>query len=170
MSQAIRAAIESASTYLTEHPDEAAYTDSLASATLGEGLRVAVRTPTGGTLETDMTTGIGGRGEHPSPGWLLRAAAASCVATLAAMRAAQLGVEGLTCEVDVDSRSDDRGILGLADDIPAGPLSMRVAVRLAAPGADEGTLRAIGEWAVTHCPVCDAIGRAVPVAKEITPG
>ncbi len=37
MTDAIRAAIEGASEYLAEHPDEARYTDSLATAHVEEG-------------------------------------------------------------------------------------------------------------------------------------
>ncbi len=57
----------------------------------------------------------------PSPGWLLRAAEASCVATLITMRAAMLGIDLDTLEVTVDSVSDDRGLLGVDDTVPAGP-------------------------------------------------
>ena len=113
MTDAIRTAIESASAYLVEHPDEARYTDSLATARIEEGLRIGVDGPNGESLVTDMPGAVGGGGAAPSPGWFLRAAVAACVTSLAVMRAAQLGVEGFTCEVEVDSESDDRGILGL---------------------------------------------------------
>jgi len=45
MTDAIRAAIEGASEYLAEHPDEARYTDSLATAHVEEGLRIRVNGP-----------------------------------------------------------------------------------------------------------------------------
>ena len=97
----------------------------------------------------------------------MRASVASCVASLAAMRAAQLGIAGLRCEVDVDSESDDRGILGLDDEVPAGPLSMRIVLRLAADDASAEQLRALAGWAVEHCPASDAVSRAVAVTVEV---
>ena len=170
MTDAIRTAIEGASAYLTEHPDEAHYTDSLATARIESGLRIRVSGPNAEELVTDMPGAVGGGGSAPSPGWYLRAAIAACVTSLAVMRAAQLGVDGFGCEVEVDSESDDRGILGLDDAVPAGPLSTRVAFRITAPGADQAQLREVAEWAVAHCPVSDAVRRAVPLTVEVETG
>ncbi len=170
MTDAIRTAVEAASAYLTEHPDEARYTDSVAVARLGAGLHVRVEGAAGEAMETDMPGAVGGSGAAPGPGWYLRAATAACVASLAGMRAAQLGLAGFTCEVEVDAESDDRGILGLDGTVPAGPLSVRIGIRLAADGADAGALDEIAGWAVDHCPVSDALRRAVTVRVETTPG
>ena len=170
MTDAIRTAIEGASAYLTQHPEEARYTDSLASARIESGLRIRVTGPADEELVTDMPPAVGGGGSAPSPGWFLRAAVAACVTSLAAMRAAQLGIPDFSCEVDVDSESDDRGILGLDDDIPAGPLSTRIAFRIAAAGTDRERLREVAEWAVAHCPVSDAVRRAVPLKVEVEVG
>jgi uncharacterized OsmC-like protein len=164
----IRAAIEGASAYLTEHPDEARYTDSLATARVESGLRVRVDGPNGEVLETDMPAAVGGAGSGASPGWYLRASVAACVASLATMRSAQVGLQGFACEVDVDSESDDRGILGLDATVPGGPLSMRVRLRMHADGVGLDRLEEIAVWAVEHCPVSDAIRRAVPVHIEVT--
>lgn len=160
----IRDAVANASTYLREHPSEARYRDSQATAKLGSGLRVVVNGPSGERLETDMPRGIGGGGTMPSPGWFYRAAAASCVASLIGIRAASLGVDipADAVEVVVDTESDDRGILGLAD-VPAGALGMRVVVSLAASRIDRATFEPIARWAVDHCPVTDTTRRAVPV-------
>ena len=165
MTDAIRTAIEGASSYLTEHPDEASYTDSLATARVEDGLRIRVDGPNGESLLTDMPGAVGGGGAAPSPGWFLRAAVAACVTSLAVMRAAQLGIEGFTCEVEVDSQSDDRGILGLDASVPGGPLSMRIGFRMS--GAASDRLDEIANWAVEHCPVSDAVRRAVPVTVEL---
>ncbi|MCA1588727.1 MAG: OsmC family protein [Chloroflexi bacterium] len=167
MTDAIRGAIDGASAYLTEHPDEARYTDSQATATLGEGLHVRVEGPNGERLDTDMPGAVGGAGSAPSPGWFLRAAVASCVASLARMRAAQIGLEGFAGSVEVDSESDDRGILGLEASVPAGPLSMRIRFRVSATGDDAARLRAVADWAVDHCPVSDVVRRAVPLSVEV---
>ncbi|HET7684934.1 MAG TPA: OsmC family protein [Candidatus Limnocylindria bacterium] len=114
-----------------------------------------------------MVRSVGGSASAPSPGWLLRAAESSCVATLVAMRAAMLGITLETVEVTVDSESDDRGLLGIDEEVPAGPLSGRVAVRVTAPGVDAATLDEIARWAVKHCPVCDALERPVPITVEV---
>lgn len=170
MTDAIRTAIEGASAYLTEHPDEARYTDSIATARVGEGLHVRVEGPAGETLETDMPGAVGGGNAHPSPGWFMRAAVAACVASLATMRAAQLGWTGFSVEVDVDSESDDRGILGLDPSTPAGPLSMRIGLRMTADDRGLEQLEELAVWAVDHCPVSDAVHRGVPVHVEVSGG
>jgi hypothetical protein len=83
------------------------------------------------------------------------------------MRAAQVGVEIRSLEVDVDSVSNDLGILGIDPDVPAGPLSARVAVRLAlAEGGDPRQAGDLVDWAVDHCPVTDTIRRAVPLTVD----
>jgi len=168
MTDAIRAALEGAGAYLAEHPDEARYTDSLATARLESGLRVAVEGPAGERLVTDMPPSVGGSGSAPSPGWFLRAAVAACALSLATMRAAQLGMSGFHCVVEVDSESDDRGILGLDPSTPGGPLSMRIGFRMAAEGANLAQLEEIAVWAADHCPVSDAVRRGVPVHIEVT--
>jgi uncharacterized OsmC-like protein len=170
MTDAIRTAIQGASAYLTDHPDEARYTDSLATARVDDALHVVVVGPGGERLETDMPGAVGGTGQLPSPGWYLRAAVAACAASLALMRAAQLGLDGFHCEVDVDSESDDRGILGLDASTPAGPLSVRIGFRMTAVDAGLDRLEEIAVWAVEHCPVADAVRRGVPVHIEVTAG
>ena len=156
---AIGEALSGAVAYVTAHPDEARYTDSAATAILSEGLAVTVTGPDGVVIRTDMPNSVGGHGTGPSPGWLLRAAQASCLATLIAMRAAQLGLEHGPIEVVVDSESDDRGILGIDESVPAGPLSSRARVKVDVAG---GSREEIVSWADDHCPVQDAVRRAVP--------
>jgi uncharacterized OsmC-like protein len=159
----IRAKLEAAGAYLTEHPDEARYTDSVATARVVEGLRVRAEGPGGMVVETDMPESVGGANAAQSPGWLFRAALASCVATLIAMRAAQEEMDASGLVVEVDSESDDRGILGLDESTPAGPLSIRVRVS----GASDD-IRQVVEWAFEHCPVQDAAARAIPITLQLT--
>ncbi|HZA61014.1 MAG TPA: OsmC family protein [Actinomycetota bacterium] len=163
----IKGSIEKAIEYLSEHPDEARYTDTVATAVMEEGLRCRVDGPAGESLTTDMSKSVGGEESAPSPGWLFRAALASCDATLIAMRAAQLGVTLTRLEVVVDSESDDRGVLGTDPSVPSGPFSIRVRVDAAAAGAEPAQLRDIVEWGVDHCPVCDAAKRPVNVSLEM---
>lgn len=160
-------AISNATTYLKAHPEEARYTDSAAVAKLVSGLTVTVTDPNGRSITTDMSTGIGGGDTAPSPGWLFRAALAACDTTLIAMRAAMLGVELTEVEVTINSESNDYGILGIDDSVPSGPLGIRTHVRAKAKGVTAPQLRNLVDWAVAHCPVCDAAKRAVPMTLEI---
>jgi uncharacterized OsmC-like protein len=160
-------AVRAAREYVRTHPDEARYTDTAATARLEAGLLVRVEGPGDATVMSDMPPSVGGRGKAPSPAWFLRAGHAACVATLIGMRAAEEAVDLTRLEVVVDSQSDDRGILGV-DDIPAGPLSTSVRIALAADGVPDDRLREIADWGVAHCPVDDAIRRAVLVKVEIS--
>jgi uncharacterized OsmC-like protein len=166
----IATAIAGARAWVAGHRTEARYRDSAATATVDDGLRMRVVGADGASITTDMTAGIGGGGSAPSPGWLLRAANAACIATLIAMRAADQGVRLDGLEVTVDSESDDAGLLDVDASVPAGPLSMRVSVRVADSSAAEAQVREIVAWGVAHCPVCDAVKRAVPVDVEVAIG
>ena len=163
----IKESIEKAVQYLSENPADARATDSRAVATLGEALRVDVEGTNGEKTVTDMPASIGGRGEHPSPGWLFRAGIASCVASTIGMEAAREGIELTSLEVEVDSESDDRGILGMDESVPAGPLSTRIQVRAKASGVEDRRFRELLEVGAARCPVCDATKRAVDVSLEI---
>jgi uncharacterized OsmC-like protein len=167
VTETIRAAIDAATGWLREHADEARYTDSLATARLDGGLRVRVSGPNGEALMTDMPAAVGGNASAISPGWAFRAALAACVLSLVAMRAAQLGIDPFACEVDVDSESDDRGILGLDPEVPAGPIAVRIGFRMSESNATRAQLDEIARWAVAHCPVAEAVSRAIPVRIEI---
>src|SRR5213593_4100861 len=162
----IRDALGNAVAYLKAHPDEARYTDSPATAILENGLAVTVHGPQGLSIRTDMPKSVGGAEGSPSPGWLLRAAQASCLATLIAMRAAEQGLAPGRIEVMVDSESDDRGILGIDDSVPAGPLSSRALVQVELAGPAQDKFDAVIRWADMHCPVQDAVRRAVPCRVE----
>jgi uncharacterized OsmC-like protein len=120
-------------------------------------------------MTTDMPTSVGGTNTSASPGWYLRAAEASCVATLIAMRAAQTGVAITELAVTVDSQSNDYGILGIDGYTPAAPLSTRVAVNMRCD-ADQKTARKLVDWAIEHCPVTDAVRRAIPMSVEVDAG
>jgi hypothetical protein len=72
--------------------------------------------------------------------------------------------------VNVVTRSDDRGMLGVDDSVPAGFLSARMQVRLAAANSDAKTLEALASWGVAHSSMADALRRAVPLETEIAVG
>ena len=123
--------------------------------------------PQGEDLVTDMPAAVGGGGAGLSPGWLLRAGVASCAASLIAMEAARAGLTTVRLTIEVDSESDDRGILGMDADVFAGPLSVRIRVDAAFEGGDPADGEAAIHRGIERCPVADAVGRAVPVTLEI---
>lgn len=159
---AIGQAIAGVRSHLSSHPEDGRSTDSAAHARLVDGLRVQVEGPNGWMIDTDMATAVGGGGTAPSPGWLLRAAVASCDAVLIAMQAAEEGVELRTLEAHVTSESDDRGLLGLGD-VPAGPLAVTLRVRIGGAATTAEELTALVERALRRSPVSDALKRVVPV-------
>lgn len=153
--------------YLKENPKDALSNDPPIIAVMENGLRCRATGKDGETVVTDMPEAIGGDGTAPTPGWLSRAALATCDATRIALHAAQLGVTLDTLEVTADSVSDDRGLLGLDKSIPAGPLSLRTRVAIGAEGVAEEVLREIVDFAVTHSPVADGCRRATPSTVEV---
>ena len=165
---AIRNALENAAGHLAENPSDATGLDTPATAILAGGLSCRVEGPFG-QLTTDMAESLGGGGSAPSPGWLMRAALASCDATIVAMEAARSGIELTKLAVSVVSESDNRGVLGVGD-APPGPLSVRVRIELAASNAGEDELRELVHRAESRSAVLDAVSRAVPVTTEVVTG
>jgi uncharacterized OsmC-like protein len=149
----IRAALERTSRMLAEQPQKAKSKNALATARLLDGLRCEVKGPNGETLHTDMPPALGGAASAPNPGWVLRAAVASCTATVIAMRAARLGVDLTTLEVTIESDSDSRGLLGLDEKVSAGLTSLATRVKIGAADAPAEDLRELARWGDRHSPV-----------------
>ena len=84
-----------------------------------------------------------------------------------AIRAAHEGVHLDRLEVTVTSESDDRGMLGVGEGVPPGPLNSSALVTISAREAPPDKLREIIKWAGQHSPVGDALSRAVPHAVEV---
>ncbi len=167
--ESISRAIATASDHLTEHPEAGSGTDTAATAVRGEGLRFRVEGPQGEVI-TDMSKTVGGGATAPTPGWLLRAALASCDATAVAMEAARKGVELTDLTVTVESDSDFRGVLGVDDSVHPGPGAVRVRIQLAGANATEAQLREIVQRAESRSPVHDALVREISMTTEIVTG
>jgi uncharacterized OsmC-like protein len=167
--ESIRSAVQSASEYLARHPEAGTGPDATAVAVLDEGLRFRITGPNGEAV-TDMGRDVGGGATAPTPGWLMRAALASCDATVIAMEAAREGIELTDLTVTVDSESDSRGVLGIDDSVPPGPLAVRVRIELAARNATEDQLRELVRRAESRSAVGDALAREISVTTEIVPG
>ena len=163
----IRESMQGVIEYYTQNPDKALSHDKEAVAVVEEGLRVRATGPDGQTLVCDMPKVLGGNASAPTPGWTMRAALANCEVVMIALRAAQLGVELTTLEVRVGSVSDDRGMLGMNDSKPAGPLNMNVSIRIGAKGVASEKLHEIIEWAEKHSPVGEPLGRVMPTEYAV---
>lgn len=157
----IRETLAKTSKMLGEQPEKARVKNAPATATLMDGLRCRVTGPAGEEVRTDMPAGMGGAASAPNPGWLMRAALASCNATAIAMRAATRGISVAALEVTVTSESDSRGLLGLDEKVPAGLQGMRIQVKVSAPGTAARELEELVRWACAHSPVgCANLGAA----------
>jgi len=161
----ISKAIESLSAAISADPAKAR-AKSAATARLAEGLKCEVTGPRNERVVTDMPAAIGGKGSAPNPGWLLRAAVASCTATVIATRAAKLGVALSALEVTVESESDQRGLLGLDDSISAGLGAWRTRVKIAG-NAQAQALREIVAWADAHSPVGCTVRQGSACSLEV---
>jgi uncharacterized OsmC-like protein len=150
---AVREALEKLTRIFTEQPEKARSKNAAAVAFLREGLRCRVAGPNGEHLETDMPSAMGGGATGPNPGWLLRASLASCEATVIAMRAAQQGITLTALDVTVESESDNRGILGFDNSVPAALQRLSTRVRIGAQNATADELRSLVAWAEEHSPV-----------------
>jgi uncharacterized OsmC-like protein len=165
----ISAAVQRVEDAFTKKPGLALQPDSPAHAVLTAGLAIEVRHPGGHVVRTDMPTALGGGGDEVTPGWLLRAALASCTATVIAMRAERLGIRLDRLEVSAHSRSDARGLLGLGDAVPPGPLDVDLQIRLETAGVAPQLLADLVAWADAHSPVTDALRRALQVRVTVDP-
>jgi uncharacterized OsmC-like protein len=166
----IRESILNVRSTLAAKSDAGPAPDRPAVAVIEDGLRCRVEGGDDWAVVTDMPAAVGGGGAAPTPGWLIRAALASCAATTIAMRAAELEIALTRLEVTAESETDMRGLLAAGDGVVPGPVSARLRVRLASDAADERRLEELVEWADRHSPVGDCVRRAVPVELEITTG
>ncbi len=165
----ISAAVQRVEDTFTKKPGLALQPDTPAHAVLTAGLAIEVRDPHGHVVHTDLPAVMGGGGDEAAPGWLLRAGLASCTATVIAMRAERLGIRLDRLEVSAHSRSDARGLLGLGDAVPPGPLDVDLQIRLEAAGVAPQVLADLAAWADAHSPVTDALRRALQVRVTVNP-
>ena len=166
----IRESIINVRSALEAQADAGPAPDRPAIAVIEDGLRCRAEGGDGWAVVTDMPAPVGGGGTAPTPGWLIRAALASCAATTIAMRAAELEIALTRLEVRAESETDMRGLLGAGDSVDPGPVRARLHVDLAAEEADEQRLEELVRWADSHSPVGDCLRRAVAVELEIVVG
>ena len=163
----IRTSLEKRGAALAANPEKARIHAGPETAIHEGGLRFRVEAPNGQAIYTDMPTGLGGGASAPSPGWYLRAALASCTATVIAMRAARLGITLTTLTVGVEADTDQRGLLGTDDRVSAGVSALRTHVRIGADGVDADTLRGLVTWGDAHSPVACTVRNAPACAIDV---
>jgi uncharacterized OsmC-like protein len=170
--RAISGAMDRLTTILRRRPEFGLHDDTPAIARWEGGLRVVSSHENGTQLVTDMPAELGGGGAQVTPGWLMRAGLASCAATRIAMAAAAGQIELEILEVSANSRSDARGLLGMADTdgapVDAGPRDVELNVRISAPGIAPDRLRALVEESHRCSPVSNALCHAVPISLRLT--
>ena len=166
----IRESIINVRSALEAKADAGPAPDRPAIAVIEDGLRCRAEGGDGWAVVTDMPAPVGGGGTAPTPGWLIRAALASCAATTIAMRAAELEITLTRLEVRAESETDMRGLLGAGKGVDPGPVGARLHVELTARGADEQRLEELVRWADSHSPVGDCLRRSVAVELEIVAG
>jgi uncharacterized OsmC-like protein len=167
----IAASMERVVSALRRKPQAGLHDDDPSTVRWAGGLRTVARSAAFGEVVTDMPATIGGEESAPTPGWLLRTALASCAVTRIAMEAAAQGIELQTLEAHASSRSDLRGLVGLAEPdgrpVPAGPLAMGLHVRIAAAGVDPGRLRALVEATPGCSPVTCALEQPLAIGLHV---
>jgi len=139
-----------------------------AKAVVENGLMCRIQSPDGKFIKTDMSEILGGTATANSPGWLSRAAIASCDATLLAMRAAREGIVLDKIEVKVDACSDGRGMFL---DIGVSPASseIRVLFNVRATNVSRVKIKELVDWVVAHSPVGNDSTRAIKMIIDIEP-
>ena len=164
-------ALQRVRTVFARRPEAAIHADEPAIARWEQGLRVVSRHANGAQVATDMPRELGGQGEDLTPGWLLRAALASCLATRIAMEAAARDIVLTRLEVVAASESDVRGLFGMTDGagerISPGPRTVQLRISIAAPDVAAETLRTVIEESHRCSPVQAALERPVAVDLRI---
>lgn len=172
--QDLAAALERVHSVLKRRPEAGVHDDAPATARWQGGTRVVASHANGTQIASDMPTEFGGTGDHVTPGWLFRAGFASCANTSIVMAAAATGIELDALEVRASSRSDSRGLLGMAgadgEPVFAGPGDVQLHVAISAKGVSAERLRELVEAGVRCSPIPNAVRQATPFALIIEVG
>ncbi len=172
--QDLAAALQRVHAVLQRRPETGLHDDAPATARWTGGTRVVASHANGQQVATDMPTELGGSGDQVTPGWLFRAGFASCAATSIVMAAAREGIALTALELRASSRSDARGLLGMADvngePVDAMPCDVQLQVRIAAAGVAAERLRALAEQGIACSAIPQAVRNAVPFDLRIEIG
>ncbi|MEY4099726.1 MAG: hypothetical protein RL300_897 [Pseudomonadota bacterium] len=167
------AGIRKKQAHLRLHPETGDHPAAPAKARWMGGLRVVTsHEETGVQVQTDMTPDLGGTGDQVPAAWLMRAGLAACATTSILRSAALEGIALTNLEVEVNSRSDARGVFDVPDvdgkPVYVGPHYVGLAVKIAAPGVSEDRLRALVQHGLAHSVVTTTLQNATPIDLQIT--
>lgn len=169
--QDIAVALQRVQAVLQRRPDAGAHDDAPATARWQRGTRVVASHANGTQITTDMPTELGGSGDQVTPGWLFRAGLAACAATSIELAAVAEGIELDLLEVRAGSRSDTRGLIGLADEsgeaVGAGPFDVNLQVRIGANGVEAQRLRELVADGLRRSPIPNAVTNATALAVQV---
>lgn len=169
--QEIATALHRLHSLLERHPAMGLHDDAPATSQWTGGTRVVTRHADGTEIATDVPAELGGTDTTFSPSWLARASLAACATTCIALRAAQEGIELGALEVHVSSRSDVRGIFGMAGDdgqaVRPAPSGYVLAVHITAPGVSAGRLRGLVDAACSCSPVASALRDTAALSLQV---
>ena len=169
--QMVGVAVKRVMAAFQRRPEIGLHLDVPALARWQSGTRVLIGKADGMDVATDMPKELGGTGDQVTPGWLFRAGVASCGATSITLAAACEGIELTALEVEVHSRSDARGLLGMSEPdgkpVYAGPFDVELRITIAARGATPAALRTLVERCLNHSPVPSALVTATPFALHV---
>jgi len=167
MSSSIAAALEAVSAAIEANPEKARAKYAPATATLTNGLKCNVTGPSGESMETDMGKAMGGEASAPNPGWYFRASIAACCSTAIAMNAARRGISLTALEVTVEADGDNRGLLGMDENVSAAHATLRTNVKIASDNATREQLEDLVRFAEAHSPVGCTVRDAAPNTLRI---
>jgi uncharacterized OsmC-like protein len=153
---AVRQAVEKTAKLFESEPSKARVSTPPVTARLTSDLTFRIQGARG-EVQTDMPPAMGGQASAETPGWHMRAGLASCIATMIATRAAQLGISLKLLEVTILSEVDYRGVLGLDDSIAPSMSNLRPQVKIAAEGVSSAALIDLVRWGEQHSPVARTI-------------
>jgi uncharacterized OsmC-like protein len=169
--QDLAEALQRAERVYQRRPGTGKHADAPATARWRGNTRVVASHANGTQIESDLPTEFGGTGDRVTPGWLFRAGVASCAAASIVMTAAAEGVDLAQLEVEVSSRSDSRGMLGMKESngelVYPGPCDCELAVRIAAAGVAPERLRALVAEGLRRSPIPNALQNATPIALRV---
>jgi len=173
-SETILAAQRRVERLVRERPSVALVEETPAAAQWEGAGKASIRHPDGNIIHTDLPRELGGDGERVSPGWLLRAAMASCAVTRIAMLANESGIVLQKLEAEAGSVTDVHGLLGLSREdgqaASPGPAHAHLLVRIAAAGVPQEQLRELVAEAIRLSPMVAAFRDAIPVRLDIDTG
>jgi hypothetical protein len=83
------------------------------------------------------------------------------------MRAARVGAHLTTLEITVESEADQRGMLGLDENVSAAFVTMHIRIRIGADDIGPDDLRALATWGDAHSPVACTVRESPATSVEV---